>query len=377
MAKIGIFYANAGEGHRKVAESIRDELVATFDKNTQIVCRDSLDYTYPFFKASYPSCYKFLVTKAPGLWGWVYDFFDQQEVFWFWRPLRRIFNRIKVHGLEKFFIKERFDIIISTHFQSAEIAAALKRKKKIESVVFTVITDFSAHTLWVNPGTDYYAVMHPDSAETVVARGGDEKSVFVTGIPVNREFLELYNRPEVLDSLGLDTNKKTILLTSGGFGMGPIVPMIRSLERYADRIQLIVVSGRNAQLKEQLERLETTLPLKILGFVDYMPKLMAVSDLIIAKAGGSTVCESLAVGLPLAIFSYIPGQEERNVNLLLKYSAARKIEKPQEIEKVVNDLLHQPEAMRRWREGIRSVARPFAAKEVVVFIKSFLEMKKG
>ena len=158
--------------------------------------------------------------------------------------------------------------------------------------------------------------------------------------------------------------------------MGSMVPMIRSLERYADRIQLIAVCGRNTELKGQLEHLKTLLPLKILGFVNDMPKLMAVSDLIIAKAGGSTVCEALAVGLPMAIFSYIPGQEERNVNLLLKYNAARKIEKPQEIEKVVNDLLHQPETMRVWRERIRSVARPFAAKEVVVFIKSFLEMKK-
>jgi processive 1,2-diacylglycerol beta-glucosyltransferase len=219
--------------------------------------------------------------------------------------------------------------------------------------------------------------MHQESAQSVIERGGDIKTTFITGIPVNRVFLELYKRPEILGSLGLDTaHKKTLLFTSGGFGLGPTEPIIRSLEKYSDEVQMIIVCGRNVKLKEYLENLKTPLAIKILGFVNYMHKLMAVSDMVITKAGGSTICESLAVGLPMVIFSFIPGQEERNVRLLLKYGAARVIEKPEQITKSINDLLYNPNAMQNWREGIRSIARPFAAKEVVSFVRSFLEMEK-
>ena len=135
MPKIAIFYATAGEGHRKVAEAIRDELSATLDHNVQIKCEDVLAYTNILFKKSYPSVYHYLVTKLPDLWGWVYDFFDQHEVFWFWRFFRRIFNGFHAAPLEKYLAKEQFDVVISTHFLSAEVASVLKMKKKISSIV--------------------------------------------------------------------------------------------------------------------------------------------------------------------------------------------------------------------------------------------------
>ncbi|MBI4430519.1 MAG: hypothetical protein HY587_02265 [Candidatus Omnitrophica bacterium] len=377
MIRIAIFHATAGEGHRKVAEAVASELKILLNGDAAIECLDALDYTNAFFKKSYPAVYHFLVTKVPRLWGMAYELFDRTEIFWIFRLFRRWFNSFHAAKLERYLREKQFDAVISTHFLAAETTAALKKAGKISSVIHTVITDFSAHMLWVNPGTDYYAVMHPDTVETAVRRGAPRGITYVTGIPVNREFHEFSDRDEVLKSLGLaPSGKKTLMITSGGFGLGPTEPILRCLEKFSDEVQVIVVCGKNVELKERLSRLQTPLAMKVLGFVDYMPKLMSVCDLVISKAGGSTICECLAKGLPLAIFSFIPGQEERNVRMLLKYNAARIIGSPEEVNSIVDDLLHNPDVMKAWREGIRSMAKPFAAREVAEFTKSIVESRK-
>lgn len=73
--KVLVIHATAGAGHKKAAEAIYHGLQRHTTHQVQLV--DSLDYTNPFFKRSYPEAYVFFVTKAPALWGfffgwWVY-----------------------------------------------------------------------------------------------------------------------------------------------------------------------------------------------------------------------------------------------------------------------------------------------------------------
>ena len=57
MKKILVVYASAGEGHRKAALAIYDELRAQGSSDIQITVIDSLDYTNKFFKAVYRGGY--------------------------------------------------------------------------------------------------------------------------------------------------------------------------------------------------------------------------------------------------------------------------------------------------------------------------------
>src|SRR5260370_34460036 len=49
-----------------------------------------------------------------------------------------------------------------------------------------------------------------------------------------------------------------------------------------------------------------------------MPEMMHASDVIITKAGPGTISEALACGLPIILNSYVPGQEEGNVDFVLR-----------------------------------------------------------
>ena len=103
----------------------------------------------------------------------------------------------------------------------------------------------------------------------------------------------------------------------------------------APQAQLLIVSGRNKDLKQRLENTAWEIPTRIYGFVDNMPELMAAADLLITKAGPGTISEAFVAGLPIIISGYIPGQEEGNVTYVQEHSAGVYAETPEKIAQLV------------------------------------------
>ena len=70
------------------------------------------------------------------------------------------------------------------------------------------------------------------------------------------------------------------------------------------------------------------IPVKIFNFVENMPTLMHASDIMLCKAGGLIVTESLACGLPMILIDVIPGQETGNAEYVMAYGAGDMSETP-------------------------------------------------
>ena len=103
---------------------------------------------------------------------------------------------------------------------------------------------------------------------------------------------------------------------------------------------------------------------KLLFFVDNVEDYMHISDLIITKPGGLTITESLACHLPMAIYNAFPGQEQYNVNFLLKQKAAVSIDRKQGA-KQVSELLQSPEKLESMRENCIRLSHPSAAQDML------------
>src|SRR6185369_7269970 len=96
---------------------------------------------------------------------------------------------------------------------------------------------------------------------------------------------------------------------------------------------LTVTVGRDENLRTAVEdvRLETGREFEIVGWSDQLPRLMLESHLLISKAGGATVQEAIAAGLPMIISQIVPGQEEGNARLLIENDCGVLAETPEEI----------------------------------------------
>ena len=107
-----------------------------------------------------------------------------------------------------------------------------------------------------------------------------------------------------------------------------------------------------------------------------MHELMSVADLLVAKPGGATMCESLVKKVPMLISSTIPGQEAYNAKWLLQKDAALKLNHPSDFPLIIKKLLQEPSMLQTLRNSIDVVAKPHAGDDLVDFLYECLKIQE-
>jgi processive 1,2-diacylglycerol beta-glucosyltransferase len=226
------------------------------------------------------------------------------------------------------------------------------------------VTDFEAHTLWMDPVVDLYCAAAAETCSSLTARGAAESRVAATGIPIASRFSVTPDASAIRRQLGLRDDLPTLLVLGGGFGLGPVGEILKSLDLVRHSFQTLVVCGRNQELRAALATSDFVHPTRVLGFVSNMHELMAVSDLILTKPGGLTSSEALALGKPLFILNPIPGQEAANSDFLLERGAATKVNRVEDLPFRLEKLLGSPK-LAEMAAAAKALGRPNAASRIV------------
>ena len=155
--KIIIFYASYGGGHLNAAKSINEYISENY-KNVNVELIDCMKYINKTIEKVTTSAYNEMAKKAPWAWGKIYA--DSQK-----GPLAHISsrsNKIMAIKLLKLLREKNADLIISTHPFGSQMCSYLKRKRKINSKIATIMTDFAPHDQWLvgSDFTDYFFVAH-------------------------------------------------------------------------------------------------------------------------------------------------------------------------------------------------------------------------
>ena len=130
-------------------------------------------------------------------------------------------------------------------------------------------------------------------------------------------------------------------------------------------IQVAAVTGHNSRLKRRLETLaKKTELVRVFGYRDDMHKMMRAADVLVGKAGGLTVSEALAVGLPLIIYNPVPGQELFNVDFLVNYGAGMLARDENDVAEKVRFLSGHPERLAQMVTNAGTLGRPTAAQTI-------------
>lgn len=357
--KIIITYASVGSGHLKAAEALYSYFKEHFPQ-AELILADVLEKSTPFYKFSHRWGYYFLIRHALFLWGRIFWITNLGILKKFTEITVLLANRLNSKGFIDFLIKENAEVIISTHFLPAQIAASLKRKKLINSDLVTVLTDFSVHSYWVNRGTGLYVVAAATTKHQLIARGVKNDLIREFGIPVDIKFLSSFDKQALRQKLGLDRDKFTVMLMTGSFGIGPIEEIIDCL---AGEAQVLAVCAVNHKLFKKLN-LRPRPQVKIYDYVNNVHELMAASDLIITKPGGMSISELLSLDLVPIFISPIPGQETDNMKALKRCGVGFTPETVREIREIVLDLKAHPQKLEEIKERIRKIKKPYAAREI-------------
>jgi processive 1,2-diacylglycerol beta-glucosyltransferase len=364
--RILVLSASVGAGHLRAAEAVEMAL-RELDPSAVVQNLDVLGLTNAAFRQFYGRAYLDLVNRAPHMLGYFYDLMDRQP-----SPqhkadrLRLLVEKLNLRKFLKLLRTEAWDVIVSTHFLPAEMIAALRRHGDFDRPHLTVTTDFETHRLWVNQPCDHYFTATEEGAVNLRQWGIPAGDVTVTGIPIHPVFSRAKDRAECRRRHQIAGGRPVVLQLAGGFGVGPVEKLCRGILAVETPLELVVVAGRNEELKTRLERIEPPPhhSLHVMGFTTQMDELMAAADLVVSKPGGLTTSEALACGTPMAVVNPIPGQESRNSDYLLENSAAIKINNLATLPYKLDQLLTSPGRLTYLAENANRIGRPRAAFDV-------------
>lgn len=359
--KVFILYASAGAGHRKAAEAIYNYLKNTrLDLHLRLI--DILDYSNPGFKFLCSSGYIFLIKRLPWLWYLLYrssSFFYDNKV--------RIFSEcLNCFGFFSLLRKENPDIIISTHFFTSSVVTIGKKQGWLKSKLITIVTDYVLHPFWIGEGVDTYIVSSDIVKEELVKKGVADNKIKTYGIPVDYKFYLPSDRNVLADKLKVAPSDFTALIITGTIGIGPIEDMVRHL---ASEAQLLVVCGSNEKLYDRLNKLNLK-SVKLYHLIDNVCELMSVSDIVLTKAGGLTITESLIKRLPMIFFSSIPGLETANADIVCRYGCGFKANTVQKIRDIMLYLKNNPSGYLQVQENLESLRKPESLTNISSLIPS-------
>jgi processive 1,2-diacylglycerol beta-glucosyltransferase len=364
--RILVLSASVGAGHLRAAEAVELAL-RELDPSAEVQNLDVLDFTNAAFRQLYGRAYLDLVNKAPHVLGYFYDLLDRQP-----SPqrksdrLRLLMEKLNLRKFLRLLRTEPWDVIVNTHFLPAEMIAALRGQGQIGAPHLTVTTDFETHRLWINQPCDHYFTATEEGAANLQHWGVPAADVTVSGIPVHPAFSQPKDRAECRRRLQLAGGRPVILQLAGGFGVGPIERLCRGILEVETPLELVVVAGRNEELKARLEQIGPPPRhlLHVSGFTTQMDEFMAAADLVVSKPGGLTTSEALARGTPMAVVNPIPGQESRNSDYLLENGAAIKINNVATLSYKLGQLLATPGRLAALAANAQRLGRPQAAFDV-------------
>lgn len=335
----------------------------------QLEMIDCVEYVNKALNKLTTAAYREMAKKAP--WAWERVYYKSQDGAL--AKVSTFSNKMMAIKMDKLFKSFNPDIVISTHPFGSQITSYLKKKKRTNCKLATVLTDFAIHEQWLvgSENVNLFFVANEKMKQDMIQEDIPASKIFVTGIPVSKRFSMPMDSLETYKKLDFVPNKKTVLFFGGGeFGLGKdkTVNILKTLASPMFDVQVIAIAGKNEKMKEAFENVvnqtHTQNRICVLPFTNQVPEFMHISDIVITKPGGLTTSESLISSLPIVVINPLPGQEEENALFLEKSGAGLWLRENDNPEEILSSLLHDDKKLASMKQNAIQIAKPYATQEI-------------
>jgi 1,2-diacylglycerol 3-beta-galactosyltransferase len=371
--RILFLFSDTGGGHRSAMEAIIEALEGRYPDRYDAIRVDAFkEYAPPPLNrvpAAYPG-----MARHRRAWSLGYHAFDGV------RRAKAITDATWPYikpAVRRLIAERPADLIVSVH--PLLTRPLLKALGPARPPFIVVVTDLvSAHAAWYQRQVDLCLVPTEAARWRALEFGMRPDQVQVIGLPVAHRFCAPAGDQATLrGELGWPNDRPMVLLVGGGEGMGPLYATARAIAEMGGNFGLAVVTGRNKRLRERLQEVTWEIPTFVYGFEDRMPMMMQAATLLVTKAGPGTIAEALNAGLPMVLYSRVPGQEDGNVAYVVTEGVGVWAPGPARTAAAVGEWLERPDELRKAVEVARTVARPGAADEVAGIIDKFLAGRRA
>jgi 1,2-diacylglycerol 3-beta-galactosyltransferase len=258
------------------------------------------------------------------------------------------------------------DLIVSVHEDFLAPLKSLYELAGFKIPIVTIITDLTTiHRRWFNSISDITVVPTDKGYRLALTHGMKSAKVRKIGIPVHPDLVNETRSPqEIRKLLGWDADKTTLLVV-GSKRVGNLVENLRGLNHSNLDLQLILVAGGDEELYREFQSITWHLPTYIYNYTEEIPAFIHAADVVISKAGGLIVSETLACGKPILITDVIEGQETGNADYVVENGAGMRAFTPLEVlETLYHWLMNDKELLSLRASNATQLGRPRAAYEI-------------
>ena len=212
---------------------------------------------------------------------------------------------------------------------------------------------------WIEPSVDRYFSRTPTAADYAVKKGiPAEKSQVRGNLMLPRAHLEVVAEADRAGfrtrRLGLHPDRFTVFLATGANGANNHFELLSVLLRYADRIQAIVICGRNKETYHELVHWRANhaeFTCYIEGNSEIVHLLLQASDAIVTRGGTTTCAKALHFRCPIIFnaFGGIMPQEELTWKFFRNGAASAKIQDAPDFARLMDTWMADPSVYHRAR----------------------------
>ena len=213
---------------------------------------------------------------------------------------------------------------------------------------------------WIEPSVDLYLSRTPTARDYAVKCGIPRERTRVRGYLMQpRAHLEVLSADERrrfrAKQLGLHPDRFTVFLATGGNGANNHAALVPALLKHAERIQAILICGRNKETHNEFIHWRATHPeftCYIEGYSENVHLLMQASDAIVTRGGTTTCAKALHFQCPIIFnaFGGIMPQEELTWKFFRNGASSEKIESGADFEGIIDQWMADSAAYARVRE---------------------------
>ncbi len=267
----------------------------------------------------------------------------------------------------------RPDLVVGTGGFASGPLLYVASKKNIPTLIQEQNSYAGITNKWLSKSVDRICVAYQN-----MERFFPKQKIIVTGNPVRKNLREMkVSQAFAYQKMGLDSNKKTLLVLGGSLGARRINQLIESQLDFFKEQHIQVVWQCGKFYLDQYKRFSSK-SVQVKAFIDEMNVAYAAADIIISRAGASAVSELCIVGKPV-IFIPSPNVSEdhqtKNANAVVDNNAAIMIKESdldQQFRPFFLELLNDSIKIEQLKTNIKKMALPNATKAIVNEIETLL-----
>lgn len=328
-----ILSCGTGGGHNSAAAAVEEEALRQGHSVTRM---NPLDLCAEKLSRRVDNAYISIAQASPRGFGAIYAIGNAYRRLP-WRSPVYFATGLESEALGKYLDTHPTDAVVMTHLYPAEMLTYLKNHgARLPKTIF-VATDYTCVPFTEECDLDAYVIPSPMLTGEFAARGLPEEKLYPLGIPVRAAFRGTRSKEEAKAALGLEADKRYLLVSGGSIGAGNLE---KAIDLLAARIRgtdfrLIVICGSNASVRRHLTD-RWGGEVQLLGSTPRMAEYMRACDLYLTKPGGLSTTEAAVMEAPLALLPPIPGCESRNLAFFTGTGmAVPAVLKPRELEKLL------------------------------------------